>query len=93
MKLLERDRENQEKGRREGRAEGLRQGELLKTIQITRSVIQQGKPLDTLIQIAEEDTGMIETIAGLIRKNGKLTDEEILAQISGSETALQKSAR
>ena len=36
---------------------------------------------------------MIETIAGLIRKNGKLTDEEILAQISGSETALQKSAR
>ena len=93
MKLLERDRENQEKGRREGRAEGLRQGELLKTIQITRSVIQQGKPLDILIQIAEEDTWMIETIAGLIRKNGKLTDEEILAQISGSETTLQKSSR
>ena len=46
-----------------------------------------------LIQIAEEDTWMIETIAGLIRKNGKLTDEEILAQISGSETTLQKSAR
>ena len=64
-----------------------------KTIQITRSVIQQGKPLDILIQIAEEDTWMIETIAGLIRKNGKLTDEEILAQISGSKLPCQKSAR
>ncbi len=75
-----------ERGRLEGRSEGLREGErrgeLLKTIQMTRGALRKGTPLDVLIQIAEEDAGIIKTAAGLIRENSELSDEEILRRIS-----------
>ena len=75
-------KEATERGLERGRLEGRSEGELLKTIQMTRGAIRKGTPLDVLIQIAEEDAVIIETAAGLIRENSGLSDEEILKRIS-----------
>ena len=75
-------KEATERGLERGRLEGRSEGELLKTIQMTRGAIRKGTPLDVLIQIAEEDAGIIEMAAGLIRENSELSDEEILKRIS-----------
>ena len=89
-------REGLEKGIREGKKEGLqegkRQGELLAVIRMTRSFVSQGKEIEILINALDgnfdgnEENGamaeMARQAAGLILKDEKLTDEEILIRLS-----------
>ena len=89
-------REGLEKGVREGKKEGLqegkRQGELLAVIRMTRSFVSQGKEIEVLINALDgnfdgnEENGamaeMARQAAGLILKDEKLTDEEILIRLS-----------
>ena len=92
MKLQERDRKNYLEGRQEGLQEGKRQGELLAVIRMTRSFVSQGKEIEVLINALDgnfdgnEENGamaeMARQAAGLILKDEKLTDEEILIRLS-----------
>ena len=92
MKLQERDRKNYLEGREEGLQEGKRQGELLAVIRMTRSFVSQGKEIEVLINALDgnfdgnEENGamaeMARQAAGLILKDEKLTDEEILIRLS-----------
>ena len=92
MKLQERDRKNYLEGREEGLQEGKRQGELLAVIRMTRSFVSQGKEIEILINALDgnfdgnEENGamaeMARQAAGLILKDEKLTDEEILIRLS-----------
>ena len=92
MKLQERDRKNYLEGRQEGLQEGKRQGELLAVIRMTRSFVSQGKEIEILINALDgnfdgnEENGamaeMARQAAGLILKDEKLTDEEILIRLS-----------
>ena len=89
-------REGLEKGVREGKKEGLqegkRQGELLAVIRMTRAFVGQGKELEILVDALDgnldgnEENGamaeMARQAAGLILKDEKLTDEEILIRLS-----------
>ena len=87
--------EGREEGIREGKKEGLqegkRQGELLAVIRMTRSFVSQGKEIGVLINVLDggldgnEKSAAMAKIArqaaGMILKDEKLTDEEILIRL------------
>ena len=84
MKLRERDEENFRRGEEKGRIEGLREGELLNIIWMTRSLIEKGKPLDILEDLLEKDSvQIVKKVSGWILTEENLSDEEILRRISG----------
>ena len=74
-------REGLQEGRQEGRQEGLQEGGSLKLISLIRKKLIKSLSIEEIAEFLEEDTEFVRTVAGLIKENPQMRDEEIFELI------------